>query len=116
MLKTSEACGEKWTNLTQKESSRKQEQLLQPLRYVIFAPFYIITYDSFKAKFSPSANEDYPARLFDLACAQLKNCKDSIEENVTYAMTALGQVFNAVLSVFRPSGKERGPGIAYGDL
>ncbi|KAF8904497.1 hypothetical protein CPB84DRAFT_1845438 [Gymnopilus junonius] len=67
-------------------------------------------------KFSPSANEDYPGKLFELACAQLRNCKDSIEENVTYAMTALGQAFNAFISVFRPSGKERGPSPAYGDL
>ena len=49
-----------------------------------------------------------------MACAQLRNCKDTIEENVTQAVAALGNAFNAVLSAFRPSGKERGPG--YGEL
>ncbi|KAF9568061.1 endoplasmic oxidoreductin [Agrocybe pediades] len=56
--------------------------------------------------------------FFDMACAQsmnmLRNCKDTIEENVTQAVNALGNAFNAVLSAFKPSGKERGPG--YGEL
>ncbi|PPQ77193.1 hypothetical protein CVT25_011039 [Psilocybe cyanescens] len=67
-----------------------------------------------------SANVDYSRNYFDVACEQsmsaLRHCKHSIEENVTQAMTALGHVFNAVLSAFRPSRKERGPGATYGDL
>ncbi|KDR75235.1 hypothetical protein GALMADRAFT_249218 [Galerina marginata CBS 339.88] len=72
------------------------------------------------AKFSPSANEDYPKNIFDTACVQsisvLRNCKDSIQENVTYAITALGQALNAIISALRPSGKERGQSATYGDL
>ncbi|KAF8973145.1 hypothetical protein BDZ97DRAFT_1779682 [Flammula alnicola] len=72
------------------------------------------------AKFSPSANEDYSRNFFDVACAQsislLRNCRASIQENVTLAMTALGQAFSNILSAFRPSGKENGPGSTFGDL
>ncbi|CAA7261669.1 unnamed protein product [Cyclocybe aegerita] len=70
-----------------------------------------------QAKHSPVV---VPTNFFDAACAQsvtlLRHCKASIQENVTLAMNALGQAFNAVLSAFRPSGKERGPGGAFGDL
>ncbi|KIM45269.1 hypothetical protein M413DRAFT_441951 [Hebeloma cylindrosporum] len=72
------------------------------------------------AKYSPSANESPPRTLIDAACAHsvtlLRNCKDSIQENVTQAMSALGQAFNAVLSAFRPSGKEKGPSSVFGEL
>lgn len=75
---------------------------------------------SSQVKYSPSANESPPRTLIDAACAHsvtlLRNCKDSIQENVTQAMSALGQAFSAVLSAFRPSGKEKGPSSVYGDL
>ena len=90
---------------------------------VLYAPFPDLLPK--QAKFSPNVNDnndrvDGAHNLFDLACAQskvlLRNCKSSIEENVTNAMNVLGSAFNAVLSAFRPSGKERGPGGSYGDL
>ncbi|KAF8160831.1 hypothetical protein B0H34DRAFT_698292 [Crassisporium funariophilum] len=71
--------------------------------------------------FSPTSNEDHERNLFDAACAQsrtiLRNCKETITENVTQALSALGQALNAVVSAFKPSGKDRGPsGSSYGDL
>ena len=38
--------------------------------------------------------------------ALMRNCKESIRENVTQAFNVVGQALNAVLSTFRPSGKE----------
>ena len=82
--------------------------------------FLISPLRSFQVNYSPSANESSSRTLIDAACAHsvtlLRNCKDSIQENVTQAMSALGQAFSAVLSAFRPSGKEKGPSSVYGDL
>ncbi|KJA20747.1 hypothetical protein HYPSUDRAFT_42833 [Hypholoma sublateritium FD-334 SS-4] len=56
------------------------------------------------------ASEDISSNIFDVACSQsltlLKNCKATIENNVTPAFSALGQAFNTICSAFRPSGKE----------
>ncbi|KAH9485185.1 Endoplasmic reticulum oxidoreductin-1 [Psilocybe cubensis] len=66
------------------------------------------------------ANVNHSKNYFDAACEQsiyvLRHCKHSIEENVTQAMTALGNAFSAVLSAFRPSEKGKGPSSTYGDL
>jgi len=69
-------------------------------------------------KVSRLANEDHSRNLFDSACAHsitlIRNCKESITENVTQALSVLGQALNAVLSTFRPSGKDQGPGLSPG--
>ncbi|KAF8813771.1 endoplasmic oxidoreductin [Phlegmacium glaucopus] len=72
-------------------------------------------------KIFPSADEDFSRNIFDSACAHsitvMRNCKESIRENVTQAFNILGQALNAVLSTFRPSEKDRGlPGSSYGEL
>jgi len=47
----------------------------------------------------------------------MRNCKESIRENVTQVFSILGQALNAVLSTFRPSGKDQGlSGSSYGEL
>lgn len=48
----------------------------------------------------------------------MRNCKESITENVTQAFNVLGQALNAVLSTFRLSEKNQGlsPGSSYDEL
>ncbi|PPQ62937.1 hypothetical protein CVT24_006177 [Panaeolus cyanescens] len=61
--------------------------------------------------------EQEPQTLVDAACTLLKHCKTSIEENVTHAISALSETFSAVVSAFRPSGKEHGPaGVNFDEL
>lgn len=74
-----------------------------------------------KSKFPhPEAKDNLSRNAFDIACEHsmsvLRSCKDSIAENMTLAITAFENVVNALLSVFRTSGKERGPGGSFGDL
>ena len=99
--------------------SRRQKHQ-QLIKYVFSRKISLFLLTSSQVKYSPSENESPPRTLIDAACAHsvtlLRNCRDSIQENVTHAMSALGQAFSTVLSAFRPSGKEKGPSSVYGDL
>jgi len=68
----------------------------------------------------PMAEENVSKTFLDSACSKskafLEHCKESIADNVTPAISALNEAVEGVISSFRPSGKEHGPGANYGDL
>lgn len=60
--------------------------------------------------------ERVPQNSIEAVCTLLKDCKTSIEENVTHAISTLSETLSAVVSAFKPSGKEHGPREAYDEL